>query len=214
MDEDIAIISTNTRNEKIKNFFINNRKILIIIVSIIIITIIGYLSLKEVNKRNNIKIANQYNSIVLKFNKENKDESVNQLTKIINKKNAAYSPLALYFIIDNDLISERESVNELFDIIIKKTNIDTEIKNLIIYKKALFNAESSNENELIKILNPLINSNSVWKSHALHLLGEFFFSKNQKNKSKEFFQKILILENSNSNIRLETQKRLNRDFSE
>tara|TARA_Y100000389_G_scaffold179737_1_gene194038 strand:+ start:547 stop:1191 length:645 start_codon:yes stop_codon:yes gene_type:complete len=214
MDEDIAIISTNTRNEKIKNFFINNRKILIIIVSIIIITIIGYLSLKEVNKRNNIKIANQYNSIVLKFNKENKDESVNQLTTIINKKNAAYSPLALYFIIDNDLISERESVNELFDIIIKKTNIDTEIKNLIIYKKALFNAESSNENELIKILNPLINSNSVWKSHALHLLGEFFFSKNQKNKSKEFFQKILILENSNSNIRLETQKRLNRDFSE
>ena len=214
MDEDIAIISTNTRNEKIKNFFINNRKILIIIVSIIIITIIGYLSLKEVNKRNNIKIANQYNSIVLKFNKENKDESVNQLITIINKKNAAYSPLALYFIIDNDLISERESVNELFDIIIKKTNIDTEIKNLIIYKKALFNAESSNENELIKILNPLINSNSVWKSHALHLLGEFFFSKNQKNKSKEFFQKILILENSNSNIRLETQKRLNRDFSE
>ena len=147
MDEDIAIISTNTRNEKIKNFFINNRKILIIIVSIIIITIIGYLSLKEVNKRNNIKIANQYNSIVLKFNKENKDESVNQLITIINKKNAAYSPLALYFIIDNDLISERESVNELFDIIIKKTNIDTEIKNLIIYKKALFNAESSNENE-------------------------------------------------------------------
>ena len=214
MDEDIAIISTNTRNEKIKNFFINNRKILIIIVSIIIITIIGYLSLKEVNKRNNIKIANQYNSIVLKFNKENKDESVNQLTTIINKKNAAYSPLALYFIIDNDLISERESVNELFDIIIKKTNIDTEIKNLIIYKKALFNAESSNENELIKILNPLINSNSVWKSHALHLLGEFFFSKNQKNKSKEFFQKILILEKSNSNVRLETQKRLNRDFSE
>ena len=71
-----------------------------------------------------------------------------------------------------------------------------------------------NENELIKILNPLINSKSIWKSHALYLLAEYFYSKNEKEKAKEFFNQVLILQNINSDIKLETQKRLNRDLSE
>ena len=36
MEEDIAIIDKNTRNEKIKNFFINNKKKIIIFISLII----------------------------------------------------------------------------------------------------------------------------------------------------------------------------------
>ena len=85
---------------------------------------------------------------------------------------------------------------------------------MIIYKKALYNSKNFSESELISILNPIINSDSVWKSHALYLIAEYFFSINEKNKSKEFFQKILILENSNSDIIREARKRLNRDFSE
>ena len=84
----------------------------------------------------------------------------------------------------------------------------------MIYKKALFNSEFLSENELIKILNPIINSESVWKSHGLYLMAEYFYSKNEREKSKEFFNQILILPNSNTNIRLESQKRINRDFSE
>ena len=122
--------------------------------------------------------------------------------------------MALYFIIDNKLVSEKDNINQLFNTLIEKTKLEKEIKNLIIYKKALYNSESSEENELISILKPIINSDSVWKSHALYLMAEYFFSKNEKNKSKEFFQQVLILENSNPDIRLESQKRLNRDFSE
>ena len=47
MDEEITIINSNTRNEKIKNFFINNKKKLIIGISIILITIIGYFLMKD-----------------------------------------------------------------------------------------------------------------------------------------------------------------------
>ena len=39
MDEEITIIDSNTRNEKIKNFFINNRKMLIIGFSIIMVVL-------------------------------------------------------------------------------------------------------------------------------------------------------------------------------
>ena len=63
-------------------------------------------------------------------------------------------------------------------------------------------------------MKPLINSNSVWKSHALYLLGEYFYSKNEKQKSKDFFVEIIELENSNQEIKQEAQKRLNRDLSD
>ena len=65
-------------------------------------------------------------------------------------------------------------VNELFDTIIEKTKLEPEIKNLIIYKKGLYNADTSNENELLGILKPLLNSESIWKSHALYLVAEYF----------------------------------------
>ena len=45
-------------------------------------------------------------------------------------------------------------------------------------------------------------------------MAEYFYSKDQKQKSKEFFNQIISLENSNSDIKLEAEKRLNRDLSE
>ena len=120
----------------------------------------------------------------------------------------------MYFIIDNELINEKNKINELFDVIIYETSLDKEIKNLNIYKKALYNADDSNESDLLDILNPLIKSESVWKSHALYLMAEFYYSKNEMQKSKEFFNQILNLENANQEIQLEAQKRLNRDLSE
>jgi hypothetical protein len=45
-------------------------------------------------------------------------------------------------------------------------------------------------------------------------MAEYFYFKNEKQKSKEFFGQIIILENANQNIKLEAQKRLNRDFSD
>ena len=70
-----------------------------------------------------------------------------------------------------------------------------------------------NEDVLLKIFDPLINSENLWESHALYILAEYFYSKNEMQKSKEFFEKILKLENSNPQIKLEAQKRLQRDFS-
>ena len=135
------------------------------------------------------------------------------MKEIVLEKDSTYSPLALYFLIDNDLI-DKDDANNLFDVLIEKTRLEIEIKNLILYKKALFNADISNEKEFIDLLNPLINSNSIWKSHALYLAAEYFYSKNEKQKSKEFFNEILYLENANQDLIQKAQKRLNRDLSE
>ncbi len=214
MDEDIAAINTNTRNERIINFFVNNKKKLIILLSIIILLIFSYFAFEEISKTKKENLANKYNTSTINYISGNNNSIENEMIEIINFKDKTYSPLALYFLLDNNIINSREKVNGLFDILIEETKLDKEIKNLIIYKKGLYNSDYETENNLLKILNPLINSKSMWKPHALYLLAEYFFSKNEKQKAKEFFEKIITLENSNPQIKLEAQKRIQRDFSE
>ncbi len=214
MDEDLSIINTQTRNEKIKNFFINNKiKITLGIIILIILIISVYIFDKyTVNKKK--EISDNYNSITIEYTESKREKTAKKLIEIINKKDPTYSPLSLYFIIDNELLDDLAVVNSLFDILIENTPLEEEIKNLVLYKKALFNADKVEEGYLLNILNPLINSKSVWTSHALYLLAEYFYTKNQKQKAKEFYNRIVILENSNLDIKLQAEKRLNRDLSE
>ena len=214
MDEDISIINANTRNEKIKNFFIKNKNKLILTIIIISVSLIGYFSLGEYKNKQKIKMSDDFNSIIIDYSENNKEQTAQDLITLINKKDPTYSPLSLYFIIDNKLIDEKNRINKLFNIIIDETSLDDEIRNLNIYKKALYNADNTNEVELLNILNPIIRSESIWKSHALYLMAEYFYSKNEMQKSKEFFNQIINLNESNQEIKLEAQKRLNRDLSE
>ena len=214
MDEDLSIINTNTRNEKIKNFFVNNKNKIISGIIILIIIIVGVFSYDKylINKKKDI--SDSYNSIIIDYSEKTKEKTASSLIEIVNKKDPTYSPLSLYFIIDNNLVSDQSRINSLFDILINDTSLDSEINNLIIYKKALYNADNAQEGDLLNMLNPLINSKSVWKSHSLYLMAEYFYANNQKQKAKEFFNQIIALENSNPDIRLQAEKRLNRDLSE
>ena len=214
MDEEISIIDSKTRNEKIKNFFIENKRIIISIITILVVAIISFYSFQAYKDAKRESLSDKFNTAVIEFDTNNKSETVSSLSEIVEYKDSTYSPLALYFIIDNNLIESKTEINRLFDILINKTNLEKEIRYLIIYKKALYNADTINENELLDIIKPVLNSESVWKSHALYLVAEYFYSKNEKQKSKDFFSKIISTENVNEDILKEAQKRLNRDLSE
>tara|TARA_B110000305_G_scaffold195391_1_gene219882 strand:+ start:291 stop:935 length:645 start_codon:yes stop_codon:yes gene_type:complete len=214
MDEEIAIIDKNTRNEKIKKFLVKNKFFLISSLIIIIFLTISYLSFEGYQKNKKVKISNMYNSTTVDFTLGNKFDAEKKLTEIIKKRDSTYSPLALYFLIDNKIIKDKKKLNQLFDIIIIEIKLETEIKNLLIYKKALFNSDLESENNLLKILNPIISTESIWKPHALYLMAEYFYNKNEKQKAKEFFNKILLLNNVNQDIQLKSKNRLNRDLSD
>ena len=214
MEEDISIINSNTRQEKVRSFFVNNKNKIISIIVILVIVLVGDYSFDSYKTNKKKEISNKFNSTTLTHSENTKETTVKNLVEIINEQDPTYSPLSLYYIIDNKLISNQSEINSYFDILIEKTSLDKEIKNLVIYKKALFNSDQAQESDLLNILNPLINSESVWKSHALYLMGEYFYSKDQKQKSKEFFSQIISLENPNSDIKLQAQKRLNRDLSD
>lgn len=214
MDEETAIIDSNARNERIKNFLIHNKKRILIFLGLIVFLLLLFFGYGEFKENNKIKISDRYNSLTIQYNEQNQQTTLDGLEELVLEKDSTYSPLALYFIIDRKLTLDKEKINTYFNVLINDTSLDKEILNLIIYKKALYNADTISEIDLLNILKPITNSESVWKSHALYLIAEYFFSKDQKEKSKEFFQQITELENSNPDIKNQALKRINRDLSD
>ena len=213
MDEDIAIVNENTRISLIKNFFKNNSKNIAILVIFIIAIVIFFFAYDEIKKRKKEKIAVDYNRIIFNTDKYNQNDIKNEMIKIINEKVDTYSTLALYHLIDNNLIDDQNTISDLFDKVIS-INKDDELKNLIVFKKALYFSDKYTESKMLEILNPLLNSESIWKQHAFLLMGDYYFHKKQYTKSKEFFEKITQLSDVNPKIKLDVERRLNRDFNE
>ena len=210
MSEDIEIINQNTRIEKIKIFFSNNYKKIIASLVSILLVFFSYLGYQEFKKRTKFEIAEIYNQITLKKITIENSNDIEQLVKIIEKKDPIYSALSLYFIIENDLVNDKKKINNFFDLVIKSQK-EKEIKNLIIYKKGMYNADIVLENELLEILNPILKSESVWKSHALLLMADYFDHNNNSIKSKDFLEEIVNSELVNNEIRIEAERRLKRN---
>ena len=214
MSEETQVISNDQRNTNLKSFFLNNKKSVITIILIILLFLFCYFFYIDYKDDKKLQISEQYNLAVIKYDSTNPDSSIKEMIKIINLKDSTYSPLALYFLLDNNLLNSKDEINQYFEMLINEVNLDKQVLNLIIFKMGLYNSASANEQDILKILNPLINSENIWQSHALYILAEYFFAKNEETKSKEFFEKIIELKNSNPQIKLEAQKRLQRDFSE
>jgi len=208
MDEEIAIIDELTRREKFTNFIINNKKKIYLVLGSVLFILFLIFYLLDLKEKKRIEISDQFIDASIKYDPDNKDISLNIFKNIIQKNDSTYSPLALFFVIDNKLLNSTEEINSLIDNVIKNSKLENEIKNLIIYKKALINSELLNEKNLIEILNPIIHSESIWRPHALLLLGDYFLSKGEKNKAQEFFSKILLIGNSDENILFQAQTRL------
>ena len=212
MNEDISIVNKNTRHQLIINFFKNNLKKIVVLFLTLLLILIFFFGFQEFKNRKKIKLSEKYNNIAFSKNLSNTKLIKDEMIEIINAKDHTYSTLALYYILDNELIDDQNKINELFDKIISINKNDN--KYLIIYKKALYNSDKLSDNEILSILQPVINSESIWKQHALLLMADIYFQKKQLNKSREFLNKILTLEASKTNVKQEVKKRLNRDFSE
>ena len=103
---------------------------------------------------------------------------------------------------------KKKIINKLFDIILNNKKLDQKIINLLIYKKALLNSDTNSEIEIINMIQPILNSKSIWKPHSLLLLGDYFLSKNEKKKAKKYNNKILLEKNIDPNLSREAQSRI------
>jgi len=196
MSEEVQVNQNENVNTNFKDVFLKYRRSIILFSTIILICLFSYFFYVDYKKDTKVKISERYNFIVSDFDKDNQSLTVIEMKKIINLKDSTYSPLALYFLLDNNLLNDEDEINKYFDILINETSLDQEVKNLIIYKKGLYNSNKASEEQLLNIFNPLITKDNLWKSHSLYILAEYFFSKNEKQKSKEFFEKIIEMENT------------------
>jgi len=197
-----------TKKEKILKFY-NKNKItifsLLSLVLVIVITVIFYIESQEKKK---IIIAQNYVSAKIYLEKNDKIKAKNILKKIVYSDSSIYSTLSFYLLLNENLIDSKSEKSELFTYILKNNNFNDEIKDLIIFKKALFESNFINESDLLTSLNPLINEDSIWKPHALLLLGDYFYSKNEFNKAREFYSKILLLKNINNDFYKQSKSQL------
>ena len=194
-NESAVAQSIITVKDKIKKFYNKNKLLVFSLLSILIIiffTMSFYLHSKE--KKRSL-LADLYVQAKIDLNNEKKTVAKNTLIKIINSNDRTYSILSLFLIINFNLIENDEKLIDLFDHVLANNKFEREMKNLIIFKKALIKSNFVNETELLEALSPLINSETLWKSHALLLLGDYFFSKGEFFKAKENYLKILSLDN-------------------
>ena len=88
----------------------------------------------------------------------------------------------------------------MYDHLLENNKFEKELRNLLIYKKALFISNSIIESELLETIKPLLNTDTLWKPHALLLLGDYFMSKGENIKAIEFYQQILSINNLHKDL--------------
>ena len=184
-----------TKKSKIKKFYESN-KILIYLFIFILIILFGYFSYYlDSKEKKEILLSENYVEAKIYLENGNKVEALNLLKNAIFANDATYSTLSFFMILDQNLIKDYDEVTSLFDHLLANNKFDREIRNLLVYKKALLSSNYVNESELLAELKPLLNKETLWRPHALLLLGDYFVSKKEYVKAKEFYIQILSINN-------------------
>ena len=184
-----------TKKSKLKKFYESNK---IFIFSIIFILVMFYGSFSfylENKEKQNILLSENYLQAKIYLEEGDKNKAMNLLKEVIFANDPTYSSLCLFLIMNQNLITDYKELSDLFDHLLENNKFSREVRNLLIYKKALLNSNFVNESELLESIRPLLNTETLWKPHGLILLGDYFVSKGEHMKAKEFYQKIFTIKN-------------------
>ena len=186
-----------TKKTKLRKFYDDYKILIFSIISMFILIIASFNIYSYLQNKKKITLSKKYVNAQIYLQKNNKNEALRILNEIINSNDATYSTLSLFEIVNEKLITDNEKVSELFTQVLTNNKFDKEVKNLIILKKGIFETSFNDEQKILKTLNPLINENTLWKPHALLLAGNYFASKGENIKARDFFTQILNIENLN-----------------
>jgi len=184
-----------TKKSKLKKFYEAYKILIFSSVLIVLIAIASVTYYSETKEKKKILLAENYLTAKIYLENGDRNRAKSVLKTVILANNGTYSTLSLFLILNENLITDREELSNLFDHVLENNKFEKEIKNLIIFKKALFQSNFLNELELLVTVKPLTNTDTVWKPHALLLLGDYFASKKEYLKAKEFYMQILSLKN-------------------
>ena len=173
--------------KKILDFIKGNAKVFIyIIISFAIVSLSYFWFLNKSNDKK-IQASDDYIKAKILIDNGKNKEAEKILSNLINHKDSIYSSLSLFLIIEKEIISDKELILNYFDLILSGNSLKKEDVNLLKLKKAIFISDINKEQEIIELLNPLINDNSVWRGQALKFLADFYYSFEQFQKAKQYY---------------------------
>jgi len=189
-----------TKKSKLKKFYEVNKILIFSVILILIIAIASVSFYSETKEKKKILLSDNYLAAKVYLENGDRNKVKNILKTIIFANDSTYSTLSLFLILNENLIVDQGELSNLFDHVLENNKFEKEVKNLIIFKKALFQSNFVSELELLEAVKPLINTETVWKPHALLLLGDYFASKKEYLKAKEFYMQILSLKNLHNEL--------------
>ncbi len=184
-----------SKKSKLKRFYDTNKVLIISSVLIIIILFSSYGFYLKKKEDKKILLSENYIQAKIYLENGNNNEALNILKSIIEADDKTYSTLSFFLILNKNLITDDKELLDIFNHLLENNKFDKEIKNLLIYKKALLNSNFTSETELLADLKPLLSKETLWKPHVLMLIGDYFVSKKEYVKAKEFYSQILVIKN-------------------
>ena len=188
------------KKSKLKKFY-DTYKFLIFSFILLILLLFGsfsfYLEHKEKGK---ILLSENYLQAKIYLEAGNNDKALNVLKQTVFEDDPTYSTLSLFLIINQNLITDHREIVVLFNHLLENNKFSKEEKNLLIYKKTLFESNFMDESELLDSMRPLLNTDNLWKPHALLLLGDYFVAKGENVKAIEFYQEIFTINNLDKDL--------------
>ena len=190
-----------TKKSKLREFYESNKIWIYSTLFAFIIIIGSYSYYKDNKERKKILLSENYIEAKVHFDNGDKTKAVEILRSIIFSNDPSYSTLSFFMIINENLISDSDEISKLFDHLLQNNKFDKEIENLLHYKKALYKSNYLDEEKFLKEIRPLLNNKeTIWKGHALMLIGDFYFSRSEYIKAKDFYTQILTIKNLQSEL--------------
>ena len=198
-----------TKKSKLREFYESN-KILIYSSILTLIIIFASYSYYQVSKeKKKILLSENYIQAKIYLESGNKTEALEILKKVIFSNDPTYSTLSFFMILNENLVNETNEVSRLFDYLLENNKFDKEIRNLLLYKKVLYKSNYVDELKLLEETKTLLyNEESVWRAHALLLLGDFYFSRKEYIKAKDFYIQTLSIKNLHPDLYVQANSRL------
>ena len=187
-----------TEKKKFIDHIKSNFKLIASILTVLILILVYFIGSNYFDKEKRVKISEDFIKAKILIESKNNNEALELLINIIHKKDAFYSPLSLFIIIDKSLEKNHNNIVSYFDQVILSKNLSEEDLNLIKFKKAIFISEKSKEREILDLLDPILDSDSLWKADVIKFLGDYYFSSQQYKKAFNYYK--MLLSNDFSNV--------------
>lgn len=208
MDQLLHEINEDLNKDKLRSFFKKYKFILFFIIAIILLSVTIFVSRKIYLEQQSKKSLQSFLNINYLIDQKNFQNAKDELWKLTNSSINIYKNLAFSKLLELES-NNPDTQKKIFEKI-ESSNLNRDDKTLFQIKSAILFFDNLDEKELLRILDIQKFKNSPWETLALDVIGDFYQSKNQNQKAKEFYNKIINLKNLPDIFKQDIQRKINR----